>query len=108
MSCRMSVVRFTVEEGKSYVVLLRNVLDEGDDLERSSRVQTRSWLVQEQKLRAGDELRCNAYTTLLTTRDTFPDWGTNEGVGLSLKTKGSDECLNTLDALKLGDVAMNC
>ena len=87
------------------VVLLGDVLDEGDNFERSGRIETGSRLVEEEKLRAGDELRSDTNTTLLTARDTLSDWGSNQVVGLTLETESSQERLDTLDALKLGDVA---
>ena len=87
------------------VVLLDNVLYEGDDLEGSGRIKTGGGLVKEEKLRAGDELRSDTDTTLLTTRDTLSDRCSNQVVSLTLETESSQERLDTLDALKLGDVA---
>lgn len=87
------------------VVLLGDVLYEGNDFEGSCRVETGSGLVKEEKLGAGDQLRSDTDTTLLTTRDTLPNWCSNQVVSLTLETESSEERLNTLDALKLGDVA---
>ena len=87
------------------VVLLGDVLDEGDDLKGSSGIETGSGLVEEEKLRAGDELRGDTDTTLLTTRDTLSDRCSNQVISLTLETESSQERLDTLDALKLGDVA---
>jgi len=85
------------------VVFLRNILDERYDLERSSRVQTGRWLVQEEKLGRCDELSSDTDTTLLTTRYTLANWCTDQVVGLVLKTKGGDEGLDALNALELAD-----
>lgn len=87
------------------VVLLRNVLHERNDLERGGRVKTRSGLVKEEELRAGDELRSNTDTTLLTTGNTLPDGSADQVVGLALKTESSQERLDALNALELADVA---
>lgn len=86
------------------VVLLGDVLDERDDLEGCGRVETRSGLVKEEQLRAGDELRSDTDTTLLTTGNTLSDGSTDQVVGLALKTESSQERLNALDALELADV----
>lgn len=84
-------------------MLLRNVLDEGDDFERGGRIQTRGRLVQEEKFGAGDQLGCNADTTLLTTGDTLPNWSSDEVVRLALQTECREECFNALDALEFAD-----
>lgn len=85
------------------VVLFRNVLDEGDDLERGGRIQTRGGFVQEEKLWAGDELRRYTDTTLLTTRDTLSDGCSNQVVGLALETECSEKGLDALDTLEFAD-----
>lgn len=86
------------------VVLLGDVLDEGDHLKGGSRVETRCRLVEEEELGAGDELRCDTDTALLTTRDTLSDRSANQVVRLTLQTESSEEGLDALDALHLGDV----
>ena len=87
------------------VVLLGNVLDEADNLEGSCRVETGSRLVEEEELGAGDKLRSDTDTTLLTTRDTLSDRCSDQVISLTLETESSQERLDALDALKLGDVA---
>lgn len=87
----------------AHVVLLRDVFDKGDDLEGGGGVQTRGRLVQEQELWTGDELGRDTNTTLLTTRDTLPDWRSDEVVGLSLQTECSQESFDALDAFEFAD-----
>lgn len=107
MSCLMASANAICKQYSinAYIVLLRDVLDEGNDLERGSRVKTGSRLVQEEQFRAGDELSSHTDTTLLTTGNTLPDRSTNQVVCLTLETKSCEEGLDTLDALKLADTA---
>ena len=86
------------------VVLLGDVLDEGDDLERGGGVETGRRLVEEEELRAGDELRSDTDTTLLTTGDTLSDRCADQVVRLTLQTERSEERLDALDALNLADM----
>lgn len=87
------------------IVLFRDVLDERDHLERRGGVQTRRRLVEEQQLRAGDELRGHADATLLATRDALPDGCSDEVVGLARQAEGGQEGFDALDALELADRA---
>lgn len=87
------------------VVLLRDVFDERDDLERGGGVKTGCGLVKEEELGACDELRSNANTTLLTPRDTLSDRCADQVVSLTLQTESSEERLDALNALKLADMA---
>lgn len=86
------------------VVLLGDILNEGDDLERGCRVETGGRLVEEKKFRAGNQLRSDTDTTLLTTRDTLSDGRSDQVVSLTLKTESGQERLDALNALELADV----
>lgn len=86
------------------VVLLGDILNERNNLERGSRVETGCGLVEEKELRAGDQLRSDTDTTLLTTRDALSDRCSDQVVSLTLETESGQERLDALDALKLADM----
>lgn len=83
----------------TYVVFLSHFLDECDDLEGGCGVQTRSRLIKEQDLGAGNELVGNADTALLTTGDTLSDGSADQCVSLAIKTERIDERLDSGDTL---------
>lgn len=86
-------------------MLLGNILYEIDDFEGRCRLETGSRLVKEEKFETGDRLRSDTDTTLLNARNTLSDQCSDQVVSLTLETEGSHERLDTLDALKLGDMA---
>lgn len=77
----LNTVERSVDVG-TYVVLLRNALDERYYLPAGGGIKTTSRFIQEQQLWACDKLASNTNPPLLTPADPLSDWRPNERIGL--------------------------
>src|ERR1700733_12056129 len=89
-------------------MLHSNPLDIIHDFEACCRIQTTSWLIQEQDSRVSNQLARHAEPSLLATADPFADGRTYQGVGLSLNAKGIQQVIHALDPFLLRDPGWQC
>jgi hypothetical protein len=75
-------------------VLAGDGFDVRHDFVTCCRIKTACWLIEEENTRGGDELRCDADSSFLTTTQTFSEGSSDEGVTLCLQTKLTQEALH--------------
>lgn len=90
----------------AYVVLARNLLDVGADLEGESAVEAAGGLVEEEDLGVGDEAAGDAEALLLAAAEALFDGRADDGVRLAVQAEGGDEVVDALDEVGFGDVAV--
>jgi len=86
----------------TYFIQSSYVFDVGDDFETGRRVQAAGWLVEEQDLRARDQLACHADSALLSAADALADCCPDYGILLLAEAERVDEVSDPLNAFFLG------
>ena len=94
--------------GRTHVVLARNLLDVGADLERERAVEAAGGLVEEEDLGVGDEAAGDAEALLLAAAEALFDGRADDGVRLAVQAEGGDEVVDALDEFGFGNVAACC
>lgn len=85
----------------TYVVLLSDVLDEGNNLLTCGGIKTAGWFVEEQQLRAGNQLTCDTDAALLASADTFTNWSADKCMLLFPEAERIEKTVNSTHAIGL-------
>lgn len=105
-NCQKRSVRATLcrrQATWTYVVLLRNIANEGNDFVASCTIQTAGRLIQEQDFWARDQLGRNTNASLLSAADTLADRCTYQSLGLTSQAKRFHQRFYPSNALSLAD-----
>lgn len=94
----LNTVERSVDVG-TYVVLLRNALDERYYLPAGGGIKTTSRFIQEQQLRACDQLAGNTNSPLLTPTDPLPNRSPNERIALVTESECIEQAIYTIHSL---------
>lgn len=85
----------------TYIILLCQGPNEGDNLETSCGVETTGWLIQEQDLWRRNQLACYTDTALLPTADPLADWRSYDRIFLFPETEGINQSVDSHDTVLL-------
>jgi len=88
---------------KTHIVLLGNLADMIDDLETSSRVETRGRFIQKQDPWPRDELASNTYSPFLASAHSLAKRTSDQSISLALKAKRHEQVIDTSLTLFFGD-----
>jgi len=77
------------------LVFLSILFQQGDDFQASHRVESAGGFVQEEDIWCGDQLACDADTSLLASRYALADRCADQGVSLLFETETIDQGLDS-------------
>lgn len=84
----------------TYVVLLSDVLDEGNNLLTCRGIETAGWFVEEQQLWAGNQLTGDTDAALLASAYTFTNGSADECMLLFPEAEGIEKAVDSAHAIR--------
>jgi hypothetical protein len=74
------------------LMFLSVLLQQGNDLEASHRIKPTGGFIEEKDIWCGDQLACDANTSLLASGYALTNRCADQGISLLLETKAVDQC----------------
>ena len=77
------------------LLVLSVLFQQRDDFQAGHRIKSAGWFVEEKNVWCGDQLACDADTSLLASRNALAGRCADQGVSLLLETKTIDQDLDS-------------